>query len=322
MRHPQDHDEMLAWATLYALGALPPEDTVAFEAHVRDGCVACQLEVNRSTAVVGHLGYAAAPVRPRPQVRDRLLARIQQGITTEAAPDSLNAEPSSSAPMGTVVRAGDGVWQAADMSGVLLKPLFRDQQTGRLTALVLMERGIRYPPHRHTDTEELYLLTGDLIVEGQVLQAGDYCAAIAGTIHGRTSSAGGCTFILVTSEVEKLPDRQDTVGSPSGLVFVRNAEGTWKDGPTAGVAIKRIFSDPARHTMTALIQMRAGARLPRHRHVTAEQFYMLEGDGHVEGHVLHPGDYYQAAAGSVHEVTHTEHGCVFLLIASRAEVLS
>jgi hypothetical protein len=48
---------------------------------------------------------------------------------------------------------------------------------------------------------------------------------------------------------------------------------------------------------------------------------MIEGDGHVAGHVLGPGDYYQMPAGSVHESSYTEDGCTFLLIASRAEIL-
>ena len=48
---------------------------------------------------------------------------------------------------------------------------------------------------------------------------------------------------------------------------------------------------------------------------------MLEGDGHVAGHVLHAGDFSQTAAGSVHDATYTEGGCVFLLIASHVEIL-
>jgi len=67
--------------------------------------------------------------------------------------------------------------------------------------------------------------------------------------------------------------------------------------------------------------MRAGSRLPRHRHVTLEQSYMLEGDGHVAGQVLQAGDYYWVAADSVHEVAYTEGGCLFLLLASRVEML-
>lgn len=102
---------------------------------------------------------------------------------------------------------------------------------------------------------------------------------------------------------------------------VRASEGAWRDGPTDGVAMKPIFSDPARQAYTSLVRMRPGTRLPRHRHLTTEQVYMIEGDGHVTGHVLGPGDYYQMPAGSVHEVSYTEGGCTFLLIASRVEIL-
>jgi quercetin dioxygenase-like cupin family protein len=297
------HDGMLELASLYALGVLAPEPAAAFEVHLRAGCLTCQKELAAFAALAGPLGYAAPPARPRAEVRERLLSRLQAEADW------------------TIVHSGEGVWEAAGVDGMLLRPLFRDQATGRLTALVRMGGGVHYPPHRHLDTEELYLLEGDLTVEGQVLRAGDYCAATAGTIHGGAYSQDGCAFILVASEPERLPEGSKAPGSQAGLVFVRASEGTWRDGPTDGVAIKPIFSDPARETYTSLVRMRAGARLPRHRHLTTEQLYMLEGDGHVAGHVLGPGDYYQIAAGSVHDVTHTEGGCIFLLIASRVEIL-
>jgi hypothetical protein len=105
----------------------------------------------------------------------------------------------------------------------------------------------------------------DRAVERQVLRAGDYCAAIAGTIHGSTYSQDGCTFILIASEPERLPETSDTVGSQAGLVAVLASEGAWRDGPTDGVAMKPIFSDPARRAYSSLVRMRPGARLSRHR---------------------------------------------------------
>jgi quercetin dioxygenase-like cupin family protein len=68
--------------------------------------------------------------------------------------------------------------------------------------------------------------------------------------------------------------------------------------------------------------MGRGARLPPHCHLTTGPVYMLEGDGHLAGHVLGPGGYYQMPAGSVHEVSYTEAGCTFLLIPSRVELLN
>jgi quercetin dioxygenase-like cupin family protein len=297
------HDAMLELASLYALGALAPQEADTFEAHLREGCRICQEALDGFAALVGPLGYAAPPARPRAEVRAQLLSRLQ-------------AETGA-----TIIRSTEGAWETADVKGTLVKFLFRDQATGRFTALVRMDRGSRYPPHRHTDTEELYILEGDLAVEGQVLRAGDYCAAMAGTIHSSPYSRDGCTFILMASAPELLPEAWDAPGSQAGLAFVWASKAAWRDGPTEGVAVRPIFSDPARATQTALVRMRPGARQPRHRHLTAEQVYMLEGDGHVAGHVLGPGDYYHMPAGSMHDVTYTEGGCTFLLIASRVEIL-
>jgi quercetin dioxygenase-like cupin family protein len=304
VRSHRGHEDMLEMASLYALGGLAVLEAAAFAAHLREGCPICQSELDGFARLVGPLGYAAPPTRPRAEVRARLLSRLQD----EAG--------------GTIIRATEGTWETADVPGILLKLFFRDQATGRFTALVRMDGGSRYPPHRHTDTEELYLLEGDLTVGRQILHAGDYCAAIAGTNHGPTYSQEGCTFILSTSAPERLPEGSEAAGALAGFVVVRAAEGAWRDGPTDGVAMKPIFSDPAHEAYTSLVHMRPGARLPRHRHLTTEQVYMIEGNGHVAGHGFTPGDYYRMPAGSVHDVSYTEAGCIFLLIASHAEILA
>jgi quercetin dioxygenase-like cupin family protein len=320
--HPHT-DDMLGMATLYALGALTPGQAATFEAHLGVGCLVCQKELEATAATASALGYAAPPARPRAELRERLLSRIQtEGIVPPAVKGSSAAEPSPGETHWTIVGPIQGTWEATEVEGMRCKLLFREQTMGRTTALVHMEGGVNYPPHRHTDSEELYLLEGDLTVGGQALRPGDYCAATTGSVHGRAHSVNGCTFILVTSTPEEIADTEVIAGSPAGLVIVHASEGIWRDGPSAGVAVKRLFIDPARGTMTALVRMQAGARLPPHRHVTTEQLYMLEGDGHVAGHVLGPGDYYHIAAGSIHDVTSTDNGCIFLLISSRAEILS
>jgi anti-sigma factor ChrR (cupin superfamily) len=316
-------EDLLALAPLYALGALTPEQTATFETHLRQGCPDCQREFDAMAATVGVLGYAAPPAQPPAELRTRLLASLQPRDSTERAPAPSSASKAAS-PMlgGTIIRSTEGVWEAADLAGLQLKPLFREAAMGRVTALVRMTAGGQYPPHRHLDTEELYILVRDLTVDQQALGPGDYCAATAGTSHGWASSAEGCTFVLVTTGPEILTAMPDPAGSDAGVVFVRAAEGQWRAGPTPGTAVCPIFIDPARHTMTALVRMQAGASLPRHRHVSVEQLLMLEGDGYVPGYVLGPGDYYRMPAGSVHEVTSTENGCTFLLIASRVEILA
>jgi len=321
--HQAHSNDMLELATLYALGVLPSAQAATFEAHLHQGCPVCQQELDAMAATVGALGHAALLVRPRQALRARLFASIRsEGADSPAFGASTASTAETQKALGTIIRAAEGVWvAAAGVDGIWLKALFREQATGHLTALVRMEGGRRYPPHRHVDTEELYIVAGDLRVDTQALGPGDYCAATAGSMHGSAHSNDGCTFILVTTAPEVFPDTPDTAGSGQGLIFVRASEGDWRDGPTPGTAVRPISSDAARHTMTALVRMQAGASLPRHRHLTTEQFFMLEGDGHVPGHVLGPGDYYRMPAGSLHDTTYTEGGCVFLLIASRVEIL-
>jgi anti-sigma factor ChrR (cupin superfamily) len=154
------------------------------------------------------------------------------------------------------------------------------------------------------------------------LGAGDYRAAAAGTVHDETVSDGGCTFVLVTSERDEILSQRPPRTAPgAGLTFVRAAAGDWRPSVAPGVEMRRLYSDRGRGTITALVRMAAGTRLPGHRHVTAEQLYMLSGDAQITGETLGTGDYYRTMAGTSHGVTHTKRGCEFLLISSAGEML-
>jgi len=140
--HLRATDDVLETASLYVLGALPAEERAAFEQHLADGCRTCEREVVALAPVVGELGLATPTLMPRAAVRKRLLARL--------------ASP------WTVVRAGEGGWER-DASGLEVRRLHRDPE-GRVTLLVRMPPGTRYPSHRNALTEELYMLAGDLTV--------------------------------------------------------------------------------------------------------------------------------------------------------------
>ena len=290
-------------SALSALGVLDPDEAATFEAHLAEGCPTCEAEVRAFRAVAGYLGYAVPPERPRPEVRDRLLAYVSAGNAV------------------TVIGASEGEWGRGEIEGVMVKILFRDPATRRITALGRIEPGVRYPSHRHADTEELYMLEGDLTVEGQVLRGGDYCAAPAGTVHGVSVTRDGCTYLVFASEQDQIITEPATGAQKTGFRFVYASEGAWQPGSVPGVSHRPIFSDPARGTSTHVVRVEAGARLPRQRYVTAGQLYMLRGDCHLMGHVLQAGDYLHAPVGTAHDLMSTEGGCEFLLISSRAEAL-
>jgi quercetin dioxygenase-like cupin family protein len=189
-----------------------------------------------------------------------------------------------------------------------------------VTALVRLAPGAGYPAHAHADTEELYLLSGELHVGDIRLRAGDYCAGEPESRHVRSVSPMGCTFVVNASEDDRLGD--DAPGSAEGILVVHAGDGGWLPGPTEGVSYRVLRKDAARGTHTSLVRMSPGAVIPAHRHQVAEQTYFLEGDGRMAGEVLGPGDYYRMPAGTVHEASTTRSGCTFLMFSAGNEVLA
>ena len=188
-RKQTSSDDLHELAVLHALGSLEGRDKVAFEEHLRRGCDACASDV-RSFAEIGSLVGESVPAVPPQRLRQRLLSRIGgsprvPGIVLEHS--------------GLLIaRSEELAWQPV-ASGVFLKPLFEDKARKCDTSLVRMDAGAHIPSHHHAAIEELFLLSGDLHVEGQVMRAGDYCRADFGTIHGETFTDDGCLFLLMTS---------------------------------------------------------------------------------------------------------------------------
>jgi anti-sigma-K factor RskA len=76
-------------AALYALGALSQRETWTFEAHIREGCSACEQELEQFSQVVEVLGSAAPQVSPPPYLRDLLAARIEREAVETPTPSSV-----------------------------------------------------------------------------------------------------------------------------------------------------------------------------------------------------------------------------------------
>ena len=70
--------------------------------------------------------------------------------------------------------------------------------------LVRMAPGASYLPHRHHDTEECFVLDGDLRLHDSVLHTGDYQRAEAGSVHGVQRTEGGCTLLIISSTQDEL----------------------------------------------------------------------------------------------------------------------
>lgn len=108
----------------------------------------------------------------------------------------------------------------------------------------------------------------------------------------------------------------------SDFLIIRAGDGEWRQTPDAGVLVKLLFVDQAKETVTTLVKLLPGARMPSHRHIGVEQCLVLQGNIHTEQEVLGAGDYNCATRGSIHDELWTENGAMLLIVApERYELL-
>lgn len=186
-------------AALYLAGALPEAERSRFEAHLRDGCGDCAAEVASLSEALPALAEAVAEAPPA-GLRQRVLERV-------AAKRALGESPVLELDGQRFVRSQGLAWSSSNSSGIEVKTLLVDAANQRITRMIRMVAGAVIRPHRHVGAEESYILEGELLVDGVLMQSGDYCRAEAGTEHHVVRSIGGCVF-LATSAMgdERLPE--------------------------------------------------------------------------------------------------------------------
>ena len=181
-------------ASLYALEALDAGEKIAFEEHLRQGCETCAKDVRSFTDVTNDIGKSV-PAMPSQQLRERLLSEVS---LSPGVPGILFAQSGL-----LIARSDELEWQTL-APGMFYKVLYEDAARKYNTSLVRMQAGAHYSSHHHAAIEELFMLSGDLHVENQVMRTGDYCRADSGSIHGETFSDTGCLFLVMASQENQI----------------------------------------------------------------------------------------------------------------------
>jgi ChrR-like protein with cupin domain len=186
-----DHDrDYLELVFLHALRVLPSSEIPVLEAHLSE-CADCRQEMEALRPIVGALiTWSGDVLRPADSLWDRLASRIAE---------ETGREPVQSVPQ----PRAEPQWQDA-APGLSFKLLATDTEKDRVSMLVRLAPGVAYPPHTHAGVEELYLLNGELWIDGKKLYPGDYNRAEAGTGDQRVWSETGCTCVLLTSTRDRL----------------------------------------------------------------------------------------------------------------------
>lgn len=188
-------------ASLYAVGALPDAEQVAFERELRGNEELRQLvhELQRAADLVA----LSSPAQPLPPgLRDKVLQRIESADAgKQAAKKTL---PSLIPGLSFIDVPGTRDWKPLPIPGTYIKLLSLEKERGYAVLMGKLDPGARYPAHTNAGPEDFYILTGDLHIGNRRLGAGDFHHADGGSQHEENYSVEGCTLIAVLTTDDPL----------------------------------------------------------------------------------------------------------------------
>ena len=187
-------------ASLYALGAMTPDEVGAFEAELRGNpeLLALTRSLQRTTQMLA--GTSPAVELP-PGLKDKVLRRIEQEPT---------AKTSSPFPVAALagLRFADANdqtgWKQLPIPGAWIKLLSLEKDRGYAVLMGKLEAGARYPAHVNAGPEDFLVLTGDLHIGDRRMGPGDFHHADGGSRHEENYSIEGCTLISVLTTDDPL----------------------------------------------------------------------------------------------------------------------
>ncbi len=144
-------------------------------------------------AAVASIAYSVPSVSMAADFKNRLFEKI--GVEIPEQVPLVQPIPEIILP-NLVVRHQDLDWQPyRQIPGVLLAQLHFDPVKREASCLLRAEAGVRYPLHRHTKVEEIFMLEGDLIIGEEIYGRGDYIHSMPGSLHA-PETRSGCMFFV------------------------------------------------------------------------------------------------------------------------------
>jgi quercetin dioxygenase-like cupin family protein len=210
MTEPNSHE---SWPTtapdcfcdlvpLYALGVLDDTEQAWVEQQMCDYPeLVAELAAYEMAVTAIPYGIASLPNAAQMQItKGKLFDRLGLDLArAESAPEPVEREPMSNFVPFLTTRSADLKWTSPGIPKVEIAILHTDPVTRERVGLLRAQPGMQYPPHRHGGTEEIYMLSGDLVLEGETYYTGDYIRSAPGSKHGPASSAEGCLFFFRSS---------------------------------------------------------------------------------------------------------------------------
>jgi anti-sigma factor ChrR (cupin superfamily) len=179
-------------ASLYVLGALPPDEHEKFEAVLRANAELRELVRDLQRAATS-LALSAPPVALPPGLKDKVLRRIDSAEKQKPSPSAMGIAEG----LRFLQNAGQSNWKELPIPGAFIKLLSLERERGYAVLMGKLGPGVRYPAHINAGPEDFYILTGDLHIGDRKLVAGDFHHADGGSQHAENYSVEGCTLLAV-----------------------------------------------------------------------------------------------------------------------------
>jgi ChrR Cupin-like domain len=193
-------------APLFSLDLLTAEEQQWVEQQVLD-CPELAAELAQYQLGVTAIPYGLEPAQLSGDVKQNLFNKL--GLETNETPVPIpdQKSPDSLLPF-IALRSAELQWgpHPHHCPKVQVAFLHTDPVTRECVGLLRAEPGLEYPTHRHAGAEEIYMLSGDLELEGITYYGGDYIRSAAGSTHSPAHSVGGCMFLFRSSMDDEYPD--------------------------------------------------------------------------------------------------------------------
>ena len=193
-----DHRCFCELAPIYALDLLDLEERLWVEAQVID-CPDLAEELANYQAAVAVMSYSAPTMPMSADLKDRLFDRIaspvENQLDLEPMATTIPAAAKLPPPAIVTFRSSDLKWRPYRAPGIEVALLYLDRANRMSSLLLKAAAGVVYPLHQHQGIEEIYMLEGELVIDGQVYLAGDYIRSYPNSIHAPSTSTG-CMFLI------------------------------------------------------------------------------------------------------------------------------
>lgn len=179
------------------------------------------------------------------------------------------------------IHAEDAGQRVHPLSLGLPARVLRDHSTGSALLINIPPGWAAHGSRRTDQPVELYLLAGELSLDGQLLVAGDWAGLPAGTSVAPVTSDKGAEVLVFAD-----PPVTETAPAGAAVHIVGHAALEWVPGTAMSDAgrddvpleILHLKNDPSSGARTYLVRVKAGLSIPWEVHKVAEEAFVVEGD--------------------------------------------